>query len=191
MARWESPVYTHFKSPPKIEVSSDGVVKYVFQCISYVEYTPQLHRLAQLYYRHPSVKPILRKREDTSTGNLDRHVKGCAPPVNSQTDAIKKFMHGSTYSKSKFRYLLDLWIVRRHRPYAIVEDPELIELFRMLFAQVEIPSARTISRDVQELYQMAKVNMIKMLQVRCLSSVLDIPDFSRYEGVPWEATHWS
>ncbi len=38
----------------------------------------------------------------------------------------------------------------------------------MLYARVEVPSARTISRDVQEIFEMSKQNVISMLKVRTL-----------------------
>lgn len=64
------------------------------------------------------------------------------------------------------RFLLMLWVVRRHRPYAIVEDPELRRIFTMLYAMVEVPSARTISRDVIEVFEMSRRNVVSMLEVR-------------------------
>lgn len=64
------------------------------------------------------------------------------------------------------RFLLIQWVARRHRPYAIVEDPELKEIFLMLYAMAEIPSARTISRDVIKVFGMSRLNVISMLKVR-------------------------
>lgn len=73
-------------------------------------------------------------------------------------------MHGSTYNKAKFRYLALMWIIRRHRPFAIIGDSELQDMFRMLYNKVDILSARTISRDAQEVFQMSKINIARILQ---------------------------
>lgn len=62
------------------------------------------------------------------------------------------------------RYLLSIWVARRHRPFQIVQDPELIAIFRMLFAKVEIPSPSTISRDVREIFGLARSHVAKVLQ---------------------------
>ncbi len=63
------------------------------------------------------------------------------------------------------RYKLLIWIARRYRLYAIVEDPELREIFQMLYSKVEIPSARTILRDVLEVFELSKMNLVAMLKV--------------------------
>lgn len=91
------------------------------------------------------------------------HMKRCAPPVEGM---IEEHVAGANYSKALMRFLLTCWVARRHRPYAIVEDPELLQIFRMLYGKVEVPSARTISRDVQEVFQMSKLNVISLLKVR-------------------------
>jgi hypothetical protein len=56
-----------------------------------------------------------------------------------------------------------LWICRRRRPFAIVEDPELRVIFANLHAPVETPSASTVSRDVKEIFGYTKDNVIKVL----------------------------
>jgi hypothetical protein len=60
------------------------------------------------------------------------------------------------------------WVSRRHRPFAIIEDDELIDLFRDLYNKVEVPSQSTVSRDVKEIFQMSRVRVAQMLQVRSL-----------------------
>ncbi len=62
------------------------------------------------------------------------------------------------------RYLLAVWIARHHRPFAIVEDEELRAIFRMLDGNVDIPSRTTISRDVREIFAMARVQVGKKLR---------------------------
>jgi hypothetical protein len=60
---------------------------------------------------------------------------------------------------------LALWAARRHRPYAIVADPELIEIFTDLNSKVIVPSPTTVSRDVREIYAMSRKKVAAILQV--------------------------
>lgn len=62
------------------------------------------------------------------------------------------------------RYLLALWIARRHRPFAIVEDPELLAIFEMLYAKVETPSRSTVSRDVREIFAVTHKHIGQLLK---------------------------
>lgn len=118
-----------------------------------------------LCFSHPSIK-LSRVRHVNSTSNLKNHVKRCAPRKDSKT--IKDHIPGAKYSKALMRFMLLAWIARQHRLYAIVEDLELREIFQMLYARVDVPSARTISRDVQEVFELSKMNLIAMLKV-CVS----------------------
>lgn len=108
---------------------------------------------------------LVRARHDASTSSLLNHVKKCVP---GKKGPIEKFIPGANYSKALFRFKLMVWIVRRHRPYTILEDKELLDLFCMLFESVEVPSARTISRDVIEVFEMSKINIINLLKVHRL-----------------------
>ena len=100
--------------------------------------------------------------------NLKRHVDACDGKVVTGAASIEDFAHGGRYNVGTFRFLLVMWIVRRYRPFLIVEDEELRRLLRMLYARVEIPSAVTISRDVQEIFNVTLKNVAKRLQVRYL-----------------------
>ncbi len=146
--QWTSAHYAHFKTP---EIFLDkGVVKYQFICKRCVHsaMSPLDLRLTPLR-SHPSIK-IVRARHDTSTSNLKNHALKCAPPKEG---TIEEHVPGAKYSKALMRFKLTRWIARRNRPYAIVDDDELQDIFRMLYARVEVPSARTISRDVQEIFR--------------------------------------
>jgi hypothetical protein len=61
---------------------------------------------------------------------------------------------------------LALWMARRHRPFTIVEDDELINIFTDLNNKVEVPSHITVSRDVQEIFKMSRVKVSDILKVR-------------------------
>ncbi len=108
----------------------------------------------------------MRARHDDSTSNLKRHVNACDSKVAPDGATISNFAHGSTYNKATFRVQLALWIARRFRPFAIVEDPEFRNLLTMLYARVDIPSAKTISRDIKEIHALARENVKLVLQVR-------------------------
>jgi hypothetical protein len=118
--------------------------------------------------RHPS-EFVQRHRFEDSTGNLAKHVEKCTPAETSASQSITAFANGTTYSAPRFRYLLSIWCARRHRPFSIVMDPELVELFKMLYARVEIPHPKTISRDVKEIHLLCKERVAKMLGVGFVS----------------------
>ncbi|GJF00030.1 hypothetical protein PsYK624_163070 [Phanerochaete sordida] len=146
-ALWRSFVYDHFEAP--VIVIVDGEVKYKFICKT-----------------SPSTKPLTRARWDDSTSNLVRHVNACKktskPPPGQK--AIDAFAQGSTYNPAKFRIKLSIWIARRHRPYAIVQDPEFLEILQMLNSKVEVPHPTTISRDIREIFEITRRAVGKMLQ---------------------------
>ena len=60
---------------------------------------------------------------------------------------------------------LALWVARRHRPFAIVEDPELLDIFGDLNKNVVTPSRFTVSHDVKEIFAMSSINVSRILQV--------------------------
>jgi hypothetical protein len=55
--------------------------------------------------------------------------------------------------------------VRRNRPFAIVEDPELLDIFTDLNNKVVTPSRYTVSRDVKEIFQISRVKVAEILKV--------------------------
>lgn len=104
------------------------------------------------------------RRRDTSTGNPARHVSACAGAVAPDHKSIALFAHGSMYTKPRFRYLMAKWIFHNHRPFSIVQDEELLEMLRMLYAKVDIPSPNTISRDVREIFALTRKQVRVILQ---------------------------
>jgi hypothetical protein len=64
-----------------------------------------------------------------------------------------------------------LWVTQCHRPFAIVDDPPLQRMFKMLYAKVEVPSASTVSRDVKEAFHVARKHVRGILQARCTPSL--------------------
>src|ERR1700678_3052149 len=61
---------------------------------------------------------------------------------------------------------LALWVVRRNRPFAIVEDPELLDIFSDLNSQCVTPGRRTVSQDVNEIFTLSQKKVAEILQVR-------------------------
>ncbi|KAF8868924.1 hypothetical protein BD779DRAFT_1458867, partial [Infundibulicybe gibba] len=157
-----SSCYTHFL-PPLI-VQAGPKVKYKFVC-----------------KRHPN-QSCTHNREDNSTSNLIRHVELCSPQNPEVTEKIISFGNGVTYSAPRFRFLLALWCSRHHRPFQIVEDEELVEMFKMLYAlfyhRVEIPHPTTISRDVHDMFLLCQKNVISILKGLALSRALHITSWS-------------
>ncbi|KAF8575674.1 hypothetical protein K439DRAFT_1623414 [Ramaria rubella] len=134
---WTSDVYNHYRMPPEIKVEGTSV-KYIFTAV------------ADHTLRNPS-KIVTHVHTDNSTSNLVSHKEHCAPTQDAGQNSIQSFTHGLTYSTG-------------HRPYAIVHDPELIETFKMLYEPVQIPSPRTLLRDVQEVFDISQLEVAQVLQ---------------------------
>ncbi|KAJ7584012.1 hypothetical protein C8J56DRAFT_719726, partial [Mycena floridula] len=56
------------------------------------------------------------------------------------------------------------WIAKRSRPYAIIKDPELLEMFKMLYAKVDVVSPQTVSRDIIEMHAISKETVTAQLK---------------------------
>ncbi|EKM53159.1 uncharacterized protein PHACADRAFT_56859, partial [Phanerochaete carnosa HHB-10118-sp] len=55
-------------------------------------------------------------------------------------------------------------IACHHHPYAIVQDPELVEILQMLNSKVDIPHPKTVSRNVHEIFTISRESVGKILQ---------------------------
>lgn len=122
----------------------------------------------KFYLRHPGIT-IKRVRHDDSTSNLARHVKTCVPANTKEAQAMRTYAEGSTYNEVEHRVKMSLWVSRRHRPFVIVEDPELLDIFKSLNPACVTPKRNTVSRDMREIHEMTKESVIKFLAVRsCL-----------------------
>jgi hypothetical protein len=114
--------------------------------------------------RHPSEK-VTRVRHDESTSNLVRHADNCDPNGSLASQAMSTFVKGSTYNPGKLRLLIATWVARRHQPFKIVEDPEFVEILQLFNSRVAIPSRFTVSRDIQEIFQVSQQIVATTLQV--------------------------
>jgi hypothetical protein len=75
------------------------------------------------------------------------------------------YAHGSLYNAAKHRLKIVLWLARRNRPFAIIEDPELLDIFHDLNAACETPGRQTVARDIQEVFLISCKWLGELLQV--------------------------
>lgn len=85
---------------------------------------------------------------------------------------MSAFTGGLQYTKAKHRMKIALWLARRNCPFAIVEDPELLDIFADLNIHCVTPKRRTVSRDMKEIFHVSQANLASMLQVRLFFLVL-------------------
>lgn len=73
-------------------------------------------------------------------------------PINKQIGFT------SSYTPAKFRYLMAVWVARYNRPFNILEDETLIEMFTMLNSSIDedsIPHRTTRTRDLVDFHAVA------------------------------------
>ncbi|KAK7461757.1 hypothetical protein VKT23_008187 [Stygiomarasmius scandens] len=135
-----STTYQHFKKP--VIVDFKGKKMFAFTCKT-----------------NPSIT-LHRAPYEDSTGNFASHIAKCDPAKKGN---IAAFAAGSTYTPASFHYKIAIWCARRSRPFNIVKDAELVDMFKMLYSRVEIPHPRTVSRDIQDIYNLTKPVVAEML----------------------------
>jgi len=111
------------------------------------------------------MRVITRNAGDSSTSNLNKHVRECAGVVATGNKAISDFAAGCTYRREAFRALLVKWVAGCRRPFQIVEDKPLRQAFKMLYSRVEIPSALTVARDVRLYFRLSRRKIQAQLKV--------------------------
>ncbi|KAJ3965670.1 hypothetical protein EV361DRAFT_810312, partial [Lentinula raphanica] len=143
-----SKYYKHFKMPPEIDARDPDVVRYQFHC------------------KHFPVQFVTRARHDDSTSNLKRHVDTCAAVDEAAAAGqltIPMYAGGSSYSEPQLRLLLVQWCAVNARPMLIVEDEAFLKMMKMMHAHVVVPSAVTLARDIQRVYDISKKQVQKVL----------------------------
>lgn len=113
---------------------------------------------------NPSIR-MSRVRHDKSTSNLIRHADTCDPATAVGSSSIEAYSHGSSYHPAKHRMKIALWIARHHRPFSVVQDEELLEIFHDLNSQCVTPSRVTVSRDVKDIFKLSRAKVAALLQV--------------------------
>ncbi|KAE9382580.1 hypothetical protein BT96DRAFT_1010387, partial [Gymnopus androsaceus JB14] len=129
--KWKSVVYKHFDQVTAEFDKDKDTFYYVFRC------------------KHNHSKSCKRSVNDSTTSNLNTHVKICdSKHGESLTQLTINEQIPRKYNKGEFRLKLVEWVTRRHRPDKIVEDDELIEVFTYLNPTAKPPSRRTLRRDI-------------------------------------------
>lgn len=67
------------------------------------------------------------------------------------------------FHRGEYRLKLLSWVTRRHRPDAIIEDPELVDILVYLNPEAVPPSRRTLRRDIDTAFQMTRDEVKSML----------------------------
>ena len=78
---------------------------------------------------------------------------------------MASYVHGSSYTPERLRIKVAIWVSRCNRPFAIIEDQELLDIFCDLHSKVETPSRQTVSRDIKQMFDISQKQVAKMLQV--------------------------
>ena len=126
--------------------------------------------LADGQVRCPS-QTVSRHIADNLTSNLTKHINACTgrfPTEGVQT--MTSFTAGSTYRREAFNQKAVKWIVRRHLAFSTFDHPELHELFKMLYARVDIPTGMTIAQYTHQYYDLSKIKVKESLCVSFLFS---------------------
>ncbi|KAF9012282.1 hypothetical protein BDZ89DRAFT_1142884 [Hymenopellis radicata] len=149
-ARWTSDQYKHFKDD--IEVVYDDAKQKFY------------HKFTCKTTGSTHVRPI----GFSGGSNLLNHVKTCEASAASKkgqpiqpkiTDKIPR-----TFRKGMYRFKLLRWVTRRHRPDAIIEDDELIDVFTYLNPDAKPTSRQTLRRDIHEAFKMTREELKKLLE---------------------------
>lgn len=115
-------------------------------------------------FSRPSVS-IKRIRHDESTSNLQWHATMCTPLDFQETRALQAYANGSKYNKATHHMKIALWIACRNRPFSIIEDPELLDIFADLNSNCETPKRQTVSCNIKEIFAISCQNVGTMLKV--------------------------
>jgi hypothetical protein len=75
------------------------------------------------------------------------------------------FASGSTYTRERLRTAFVRWVTGRRRPMSIINDPEFLQVVKMLNPQAVVPSRITLGRDIKTMFSMTRTNVKDILQV--------------------------
>ena len=64
----------------------------------------------------------------------------------------------------KARTVLVKWICKRDRPFSMAEDPEFSEFCNILDSKFELPTRRTVTKDMEATYKVEKEKLVKKLK---------------------------
>jgi hypothetical protein len=93
---------------------------------------------------------------------------------------MQAYSQGSQYTPAQHRMKLALWVAHHNCPFAIVEDPELLDIFSDLNSHCVTPGRHTVSQDIKEIFSLSRVKVAVILQVHFnLLSRISIDRFHR------------
>ena len=121
-----------------------------------------------LFFPRNPLITVSHTQHDESTSNLKCHVHQCMLANSVEAKQRSAFVQGSTYHPATHHMKVALWVAQPHCPFAIVEDPELLDIFHNLNNKCTTPLISTVSRDIKEIFQLTCKNVAQMLQVRSL-----------------------
>lgn len=72
---------------------------------------------------------------------------------------------GSSYNPTKHRVKIALWIATRRRPFLLVEDDELLDIFHDLNSACVTPNRQMVSKDIREMHGRVEETLIEEFKV--------------------------
>lgn len=106
----------------------------------------------------------------SSGSNQLAHQKSCDKAWDKKEGAKKPKQTKLTdniprkFRKGKFRLKLLKWVTRMHRPFSIIEDADLLDVFIYLNPQAQPPSRHTLRRDIHHAYKLTRAEVRSMLE---------------------------
>jgi len=97
------------------------------------------------------------------------------------------YANGLQYHEATHRMKIALWVARRNRPFSIVEDPKVLDIFHDLNFNCITPKQRTVACDVLEIFVSSRKKVGELLQVGLLSSSIFWSHY--FLGVSGQSSH--
>lgn len=85
---------------------------------------------------------------------------------------MEQYAKGSKYTAADHCVHIVLWVACHRQPFLIAKDNELLEIFKTLNAACVTPKRNTVAKDVQEIHELTKDAVIKVLKVTSFFIVL-------------------
>lgn len=90
---------------------------------------------------------------------------------------MTSFASGSKYTREEFRFLTAVWVCQNRRPFRIIRDPCLNNIFGLLNPLVNIHSPSTVAYDVHNIYVLSEMKVKSFLAVSNFCSFLTVADY--------------
>ena len=140
---------------------------------------------SQLISFRDASKACRRNRGNDSTSALRNHARVCDPRATASSHMMESFASGCSYRREDFHIAILMWIIKRCRPFSIIDDSELREMLTMLYKSVSIPSQRTISRHVETFYSLCHTKVVATLKEYKGAIHIGLDTWTAGNGVPF------